>query len=150
MYQTVMQHVGTQAIFLAAASVCDHRPRDYHAQKLKKTSCSNEAIELEGNPDIVADVGKLTKRPFVVGFAAETDNMLAYAKSKLHYKNLDMIVANQVGQPGQGFASDENAATVLWRHDQQPFAKMPKSQLAWHIIELVANRYERNNSIKNS
>jgi phosphopantothenoylcysteine decarboxylase/phosphopantothenate--cysteine ligase len=80
----------------------------------------------------------LSKRPFIVGFAAETHALLEQAKAKLKNKNLDMIIANEISQPGIGMGSDENSVTVLWKDQHQDFPRMSKQKLARELVALVA------------
>ncbi len=135
MHKAVMQHLSGIDIFIAAAAVSDYRPVHYSEQKIKKSNLDSLQLLLERNPDIVKDVAASAMRPAcVVGFAAETENMLENALSKLQHKNLDFIVANQVGE-GQGIESDENAAVLLNRQGVvAEFALMPKRQLAAQLI----------------
>ncbi len=137
MFDAVMHNISACDIFLSVAAVADYRCKQSASQKIPKDAMPKQ-IELERNPDIVASVAKLNQRPVVVGFAAETENVLANAKAKLKNKNLDMIIANQVGQSDSGMGSDENAATVLWGEQQKEFPRMTKQKLARELIELVA------------
>jgi len=126
-------------LFIAAAAVADYRPAIVVDQKIKKSDAAM-TIELVRCPDILASVAALENPPFTVGFAAETDSVIEYARGKLIAKKLDLIVANKVG-PDCGFDSDDNAATVLWSDGEQSFAKTSKIELARHIIELAADRF---------
>lgn len=138
MYQAVMQEVADCDIFIGAAAVSDYRPATSYLQKIKKDR-PNITLELERNVDILTEVAMLVKRPLVVGFAAETENLLANARKKLESKKLDMIVANQVGEE-LGFNKDENSATVLCKNlDQVEFANTSKAKLAKQIIEYINN-----------
>ncbi len=151
MYDAVMAHVGTCDIFIGVAAVADYKPVSAANQKIKKSGVpSNRSltIELIENPDIIASVARHDPRPFTVGFAAETTDVLAYARKKLFTKNLDMIVANDVSASEGGFNSEDNATTVLWRNPDEPQATpseevMPltsKTNVARRIIELIAQR----------
>ncbi|MEH6580692.1 MAG: bifunctional phosphopantothenoylcysteine decarboxylase/phosphopantothenate--cysteine ligase CoaBC [Halioglobus sp.] len=126
-------------IFIACAAVADYRPASIESQKIKKGP-EQLAIELVRNPDIVATVAASETRPFTVGFAAETNDVLSYAREKMTKKNLDMIIANDVSIEGTGFNSDENEATVLWSDGEQHLARASKSAIAGQIIGLVAGR----------
>ena len=97
-------------------------------------------IELVRCPDILASVAALDDAPFTVGFAAETENVDAYARAKLENKKLDMIIANQVG-PDRGFDRDDNAVSVFWGDGERRFPSAAKSDLANGLVELVADRY---------
>ncbi|MDP6264796.1 MAG: phosphopantothenoylcysteine decarboxylase, partial [Pseudomonadales bacterium] len=124
------------------AAVADFRPAHPVEQKIKKGQGSNEtlSIELIENPDIIATVAELDPKPFTVGFAAETDNLIEYAKAKLISKRLDMIVANDVSDSSIGFNSDENKTTVIWDSDQKVIPQMSKHNVAREVIELIAAR----------
>jgi phosphopantothenoylcysteine decarboxylase / phosphopantothenate---cysteine ligase len=143
LYQKVMQEVPSCDIFISAAAVADYKPAITRNQKLKKES-DTLTLELERNRDILAEVADLKRRPYVVGFAAETENLLQNARQKLKSKNLDMIVANQVGD-GVGFYEDENAAIILSKNsdDQVDISKTTKSNLAKKIIEFIAKRLDK-------
>ncbi|WP_373332044.1 bifunctional phosphopantothenoylcysteine decarboxylase/phosphopantothenate--cysteine ligase CoaBC [Thiopseudomonas alkaliphila] len=128
-------------IFIAAAAVADYRPATIAEQKLKKDPLAEEGmqIELVRNPDVLATIAKRADRPFCVGFAAETENLLAYASSKLQHKNLDLIVANDVANQSIGFNSDENAITIIDRNQQQRhFAQASKQKIAAQLIDFIA------------
>ncbi len=128
-------------IFIACAAVADYRPAEVSDRKIKK-STDAMSLDLVRNPDIVTAVAASEFRPFTVGFAAETDNVVDYARDKLERKGLDMIVANDVSDPGIGFGSDENAATVLWAGGQAALARAGKGTIARRVIELIAGRLE--------
>ena len=140
MAQAVLREIPGTDLFIAAAAVADYRPRTTTAQKLKKTA---EALTLElvRNPDILAQVAALQPRPFVVGFAAETENLHAHALEKMQRKNLDMIAANDVSG-GRAFGTEDNALTVLWPGGEHRFAEQPKPALARALIGLIAERME--------
>jgi len=111
MYAAVHRHIAEADVFIAAAAVADFQPVTVAKHKIKKQGVSVK-LELEPAPDIVKSVADMAKRPFVVGFAAETDNVEDNARSKLKRKKLDMIAANQVGD-GIAFDCDDNALTCL-------------------------------------
>ena len=139
MHAAVHANVADAEIFIAAAAVADYRPRQAAQQKIKKRD-ETMSIDLERCPDILASVAALPEAPFTVGFAAETENLLDYARGKLENKNLDMIVANQVGD-NRGFDRDDNAATALWSDGQQSFPSAAKTELARQLVTLVCRRY---------
>ena len=101
-------------------------------------------IELKPTIDIVASVAALKNKPFTVGFAAETQNVIGYAQGKLEKKKLDMIVANDVSVEGIGFNSDDNAVIVISPNNQTELPKASKQQLARNIVALIAQ--QRNNT----
>ena len=137
MLDACLREVGDADLFIAAAAVADYRPRAVAAQKIKKSGAAL-TIELEPNPDIVATVAALEKRPFVVGFAAETENLLDNARDKLTRKRLDLVIANDVSAPGIGFGSDENQVLIVAPHGTLRPPRLPKGQLARLLIEQIA------------
>ncbi|WP_404376690.1 bifunctional phosphopantothenoylcysteine decarboxylase/phosphopantothenate--cysteine ligase CoaBC [Vreelandella aquamarina] len=142
MHAAALELAPQAALFIGCAAVADYRAASAAEHKLKKTDDQDTlTLTLVKNPDIIADVAALPEgqRPFVVGFAAETQDVERYAQDKLARKGLDMIVANDVSQQGLGFGSDDNAALLLWRtptHTEQLVAPpQPKTQLAALIIQ---------------
>jgi phosphopantothenoylcysteine decarboxylase / phosphopantothenate---cysteine ligase len=129
-------------LFIASAAVADYRPEQCAASKLKKTTDGNDGMTLTmvRNPDILATLASQQARPWCVGFAAETDNLLDYARDKLSRKNLDLIVANDVSQPNIGFNSDDNAVTLIDRQLRQiELPRASKQKLAQKIIAHIAS-----------
>lgn len=140
MYDAAMMTMGSSQIFIACAAVADYRPQQCAVQKIKKAN-DTMSIELIRNPDIVSAVANHPQRPFTVGFAAETQNLLRYARDKLTRKNLDMIIANDVSNAAIGFNADDNAVTAVWRKGEQKIEQMSKAQLARQLMSLFAQRY---------
>ncbi len=128
-------------IFIAAAAVADYQPQQVSENKIKKSEV-NISIDLVKSPDTLALISALPKRPFCVGFAAETEKVKEYARAKLSRKKLDMIVANKVGD-NLGFDCDENSVVVLWRTGEKTFPTTAKSSLAVELIELVGEHYKK-------
>ncbi|MEM8715561.1 MAG: bifunctional phosphopantothenoylcysteine decarboxylase/phosphopantothenate--cysteine ligase CoaBC, partial [Cyanobacteria bacterium P01_G01_bin.4] len=126
-------------VFIACAAVADYRPANCEEQKIKKSS-EEISLVLTRNPDIVATVAASENRPFTVGFAAETQDLVTNARSKLERKALDMVVANDVSSRDIGFNSDCNAAVVIWPGGERSLEKMGKSALAREVITLIASR----------
>jgi phosphopantothenoylcysteine decarboxylase/phosphopantothenate--cysteine ligase len=126
-------------IFIGSAAVSDYRAREIAEHKIKKTS-ADLVLHLARTPDILATVAAGTQRPFVVGFAAETQDVEANALKKLAGKNLDMIAANQVGE-GLAFDCDDNALTVYWRDGKRELARAPKCRLAGALVDVIAERF---------
>ncbi|MFI4957286.1 MAG: bifunctional phosphopantothenoylcysteine decarboxylase/phosphopantothenate--cysteine ligase CoaBC [Gammaproteobacteria bacterium] len=143
MQDAVMRYVHDQDIFIAAAAVGDYRTETISTQKIKKTN-SPLSITLVPNPDILKAVSALPKRPFCVGFAAETEALLKNAASKLASKNLDMICVNDVSDQTIGFGSDENALTVMTPTLESHLPKQPKHMLAKKLLQLISveSQYE--------
>jgi len=129
-------------IYIGAAAVSDYTPRQVAPQKLKKTADSQSlVIDLVRTPDILAEVATQTQSlKLVVGFAAETHDVEKYARGKLVDKRLDLVIANQVGQGTGGFESDDNAATAYWQGGEQVFPATSKTELATHLLALIAQR----------
>lgn len=145
MRAAVQQAVANVDIFIAAAAVADYRPAEVFASKRKK-SADGWSLELVANPDIVAEVAAADVRPFVVGFAAETDDLERHARGKLERKRLDMIAANLVGRAGCGFESDANALTVFWPGGAEEIALCDKRQAAARLVALIAQRIKARDS----
>ena len=124
-------------IFIACAAVADYRPAKTEQQKIKKGP-EHLSIELTRNPDIVASVSASDPRPFTVGFAAETNDVVAYAKGKMERKGLDMIVANDVSGSETGFNSDDNEVIVVWPGGEELLERAGKPTIARQIIARVA------------
>ena len=139
MYAATHEAIDGADIFIAAAAVADYRPADVAEQKIKK---NDEAMTLELTrcPDILASVAALDAAPYTMGFAAETENLVEFARGKLEKKKLDMIVANRVGRDA-GFDRDDNAATVLWRGGEKNYPTSSKVDLARQLIELAAEHF---------
>ena len=137
MRDEVLKHFETVDCVIMSAAVADYRVKNPSAQKIKK---SDEILTLElvKNPDILKELGTLKKSQVLVGFAAETQNILEYANKKLVEKNLDFIVANDVTAKGAGFGVSTNIASIIWRNGTvESFSKMSKADLAEKIVERV-------------
>lgn len=139
MHAAVMAHAQQHDIFIGCAAVADYRPDVVAEQKIKKTEQSDTlCITMVKNPDIVASVAALTeRRPFTVGFAAETQDVEKYALGKLTKKKLDMICANDVSITGQGFDSNDNALMVYWSNGQHALPLSSKRELAQALMLLI-------------
>lgn len=127
-------------IFIATAAVADYRVAEVAEHKIKKAG-DELAVALVKNPDIVATIAQQQSRPFMVGFAAETQNVEAYATQKLIDKKLDMIACNDVSRSDIGFASDENAMTVFfaekYRMNKRDLEKAAKQEIAQQLVEAI-------------
>lgn len=146
MYDAIVPTAQNFDIYIGAAAVADYRPAVVQAQKIKKQG-GESAIMLQRNPDIIASVAALDNKPFVVGFAAETEDLENYALSKMQAKNLDMIAANWVGKDQGGFDSDLNALKVFWRDGQMTLPLTDKQHLAEQLVALIAARLDEKNTI---
>lgn len=127
-------------LFIAAAAVADYRPAQIAAQKIKKGESDTLTLTLVKNPDIVASIAALNPKPFTIGFAAESENLLEYARAKLQRKNLDLIVANNISDSKIGFNSDDNAVTVMDNNSTIELSQRSKHQLARDLIALFAQK----------
>jgi phosphopantothenoylcysteine decarboxylase/phosphopantothenate--cysteine ligase len=139
MLVAVQREVAGADIFISTAAVADYRPAAPAAQKIKKTASTLD-IEVERTVDILATVAAAASRPFVVGFAAETENVEQHARGKLLRKNLDMIAANEVGDD-KVFEKDDNALMVLWGGGRQDLGPGSKTELARELVAMIAARY---------
>jgi phosphopantothenoylcysteine decarboxylase/phosphopantothenate--cysteine ligase len=133
MYDAVMQHYESTSVIIKAAAVSDYRPLQVSQNKIKKEHSDLE-IKVTKNPDILADLGKKVKNQVLIGFSMETQHLEEYAREKLIRKNLDLIVANDLSEPGAGFAVDTNIVKMIDRNGNvENISIMTKDQLA-HII----------------
>lgn len=139
MHAKVMENISKVTTFISCAAVADYRVAEIASQKIKKDN-DHMHIALVKNQDIVADVARLENKPYVVGFAAETQKVEQYARGKLQRKNLDLIAANNVAAPGQGFNSDNNALTLYSAYDSTDIPLASKSLVASKLIALI-NKY---------
>jgi len=135
MRDAVLEKAATASIVIKAAAVADYRPVRRSASKVKKTD-QPETVELVRNPDILAELGASKGERLLVGFAAETDSLLENAGKKLKEKNLDMVVANDVGQAGAGFNVDTNIVRLLYREGRvEDLPLMEKDEVANVILD---------------
>jgi len=132
MYAEVMQRVNNCDVFVAAAAVADYCISEYSQHKIKKTS-GDLVITLQRNPDILAAVGKLASRPLIVGFAAETEELIQRAQQKLESKNCDFIIANDVSG-SQVMGQDSAAVSLISANFKRDYAAMEKLDLALKIL----------------
>ena len=138
MRAAVLKEFDSVDAVIMSAAVADYRVKNPAAQKIKK-SADTLTLELVKNPDILKELGGLKKSQVLVGFAAETQNVLDYASKKLVEKNLDFIVANDVTAAGAGFGVETNIASIIRRGGQvENFPKMSKTELAEKIVKRVA------------
>ena len=133
-------------VYIGAAAVADFAPAQAAGSKIKKRPGEDTlTLDLVRTRDILADIAAHALRPrLVVGFAAETDHVEAYARGKLENKRLDLIAANRVGVAGSGFESDDNALTVYAADgDARVLGPAPKTELADALLDLIAQRLQR-------
>ncbi len=139
LHREALKRAPSSEIFIAAAAVADYRPAEVASGKIKKNNASM-SLDLVRSPDVLASVAALDDRPYTVGFAAETDNVVDNARSKLQKKDLDMIVANEVGG-GKAFGTDDNAVHAIWPGGDREWARSSKRVIAAGLVDLIAERY---------
>lgn len=145
MQQAVMAQAAQQQIFIGTAAVADYRAAEISAEKIKKQG-DEVTFKMVKNPDIVAGVAAMQEnRPYVVGFAAETENVEEYARQKRVKKNLDLICANDVSKAGQGFNSDANALHLFWQEGEKVLPLSDKSLLGQQLIDEIVSLYDEKN-----
>ncbi|HDS05612.1 MAG TPA: bifunctional phosphopantothenoylcysteine decarboxylase/phosphopantothenate--cysteine ligase CoaBC [Deltaproteobacteria bacterium] len=137
MHKAVIENYKKAKIIIKAAAVADYRPKECSKEKIKKTS-KQMTIILEKNPDIIEEIGKNKGSRILVGFAMETQNLLANAKEKLKAKNMDFIIANNLCQEGAGFQTDTNVITIIDKKGKtENLSKMTKIEAADKILDRV-------------
>jgi phosphopantothenoylcysteine decarboxylase/phosphopantothenate--cysteine ligase len=137
MYKAVVDNYKKSTVIIKAAAVADYRPKVFAREKIKKDD-KPRSIQLERNPDIIAEIGQNKKNIILVGFAMETKDLLVNAREKLKNKNMDLIVANSLREEGAGFQTDTNKITILDREgDVQSLPVMTKIEAAEKILERV-------------
>ena len=143
MYEHVMAQIDKQDMMIGAAAVGDYRCETICDQKIQRTD-ERMSLTFVRNPDIIAEVAALKHRPFMVGFAAQTNDVINKAREKLIRKRLDMIIANQVGYPDIGFNGDDNEVTLLWgNHGEKALPPGRKTQLARSIIDIIVEHMNK-------
>ena len=146
MHQAALDSLITTDIFIACAAVADYRAEEIHSEKMKKKADTDSiTLTLVKNPDIIADVASAKDRPFCVGFAAETNDVEAYALGKLQRKNLDLIAANDVSVSNQGFNSDNNALTVFSKDSRFDIPLSSKKEVAIQLLKVVSEQFHKKN-----
>ena len=144
MCQAALKSAVENQIFIGCAAVADYRLAEVSAQKIKKSG-EELSLKLIRNPDIISAVAHLSEnRPFTVGFAAETQNLVDYAQDKLQRKNLDMICANDVSG-GQAFNTDENMLQLFWKTGGKTLSLKSKTDLARELATEIVARYRQIN-----
>ena len=137
MHEAVMSHVGQQSVFIAVAAVADWRVAEVSSQKIKKQDSSTPSLQFETNPDILASVAALPSPPFCVGFAAESEDLLAHGAAKRERKNIPLLVGN-IGH--QTFGKDENEIVIFDVHGHQSLPRASKDSLAVTLIAEITRR----------
>ncbi len=141
MHAAALSAIHGADVFISVAAVADYRVEQIADEKIKKKD-DEMTLSLVRNPDILASIASIPDGPFCVGFAAETEHVEKYARGKLVKKRLDLIAANQVGQPDNPvFGSDTNSLDVYWPNDgHQHIAPAPKKQVAAELLDIIAER----------
>lgn len=142
MHQAVLEYAPKHDIFISVAAVADYAMLDIADEKIKKQADSL-TLTLVKNKDIITDVASQKERPFVVGFAAETQELDKHAKDKLHRKKLDMLVGNLVSATGLGFGAENNSVTVFYGEQQKHFSHRPKTELASALLVEINQQYRQ-------
>lgn len=138
MLEACMEAYGDMDVVIKAAAVADYRPRDVADQKIKKKTDDALTVVMDKNPDILKELGARKAHQILVGFAAETQNLLDNAREKIVKKNLDMIVANDVTAAGAGFNSDTNIVKFLFPNGEvRSLEQMAKTQVANILLDTV-------------
>ncbi len=138
MFQAVMDNLSDATVFVGAAAVADYRPINVADLKIKKTNQDILTLELEKTPDILSNVSSNRHNGLlVVGFAAETNDVVNYAKSKMEKKRLDMVIANDITKKGAGFNTDTNIATIITGENAIDLPLMSKRNLANEILDEI-------------
>jgi len=138
MYAACQAQVTGCDLFIGAAAIADFRPENIAPQKLKKGTADTMTLELVKNPDIIASIAALPNKPYTVGFAAESEQLVQYAQAKLLNKRLDLVIANDISAANIGFNSDDNAVTLIYPEGTQTLNQRSKQQLARELIALIA------------
>lgn len=137
MYNEFLKYYDNADIVIKAAAVADYKAKEYSTQKIKKKSDDLEIL-FERDTDILMTLGQKKKNQILVGFAAESENLIENAKSKIQRKNLDYIVANDISSKDTGFASNDNKVTIISK-DGEMFSleKMSKKRVARHLFDII-------------
>lgn len=145
----VLERAQEATVVIKAAAVADYRPMVRADGKLKKEGQESWAVELEKTPDILAALGQMRMDALLVGFAAETDDLVGNARKKLEQKNVDLIVANDVSRVDAGFEVDTNAVRLMFRDgSEEELAVMPKSEVANTLLDRIKTLRERKPTMK--
>lgn len=140
MLQAILKEYDTADIVVKTAAVADYRPKETFSRKMKKQP-GDSSIELERTTDILLTLGERKQHQLLIGFAAETNDVINYAKGKLEKKNADYIVANDVSKTDRGFGTDRNTVTLVGNNDYQVnFSQLPKEELALKLFETILKR----------
>jgi phosphopantothenoylcysteine decarboxylase/phosphopantothenate--cysteine ligase len=147
MYDAVMHHISGMDVYIGTAAVSDYSPAKASDSKIKKDGSSSPIVlELKENQDILKSVSELEQRPYVVGFAAETNDLIKNAEKKLSNKNLDLIIANDVSNKDIGFDSDDNEVTLITEKEKHLIERQNKRKVSKKIIDFISGRINDQNN----
>ncbi len=147
MYDAVMHHISGMDVYIGTAAVSDYSPAKASDSKIKKDGSSSPMVlELKENQDILKSVSELEQRPYVVGFAAETNDLIKNAEKKLSNKNLDLIIANDVSNKDIGFDSDDNEVTLITEKEKHLIERQNKRKVSKKIIDFISGRINDQNN----
>ena len=147
MYDAVMHHISGMDVYIGTAAVSDYSPAKASDSKIKKDGSSSPMVlELKENQDILKSVSDLEQRPYVVGFAAETNDLIKNAEKKLSNKNLDLIIANDVSNKEIGFDSDDNEVTLITEKEKYLIERQNKRKVSKKIIDFISGRINDQNN----
>ena len=139
MYEAVMHHISGMDVYIGTAAVSDYSPAKASDSKIKKDGSSSPMVlELKENQDILKSVSELEQRPYVVGFAAETNDLIKNAEKKLSNKNLDLIIANDISNKDIGFDSDDNEVTLITEKEKHLIERQNKRKVSKKIIDFIS------------
>ena len=147
MFDAVMHHISGMDVYIGTAAVSDYSPAKASDSKIKKDGSSSPMfLELKENQDILKSVSELEQRPYVVGFAAETNDLIKNAEKKLSTKNLDLIIANDVSNKEIGFDSDDNEVTLITEKEKYLIERQNKRKVSKKIIDFISRRINDQNN----
>ena len=147
MYDAVMHHISGMDVYIGTAAVSDYSPAKARDSKIKKDGSNSPVVlELKENQDILKSVSELEQRPYVVGFAAETNDLIKNAEKKLSNKNLDLIIANDVSNKEIGFDSDDNEVTLITEKEKYLIERQNKRKVSKKIIDFISGRINDQNN----
>ena len=143
MYDAIIDNFDENQVIIKSAAVADYKPKNYSDKKIKKSN-DDLRIELDRNKDIAYELGKIKKNKILVGFAAETNDLIENAKGKISKKNLDFIVANDLTESGAGFGTDTNIVKIIDKDGNiAKYPQMKKDEVADVILDKVKSLLEK-------
>lgn len=143
MYNAIIDNFDENQVIIKSAAVADYKPKTYSDKKIKKSN-DDLVIELDRNKDIAYELGKIKKDKILVGFAAETNDLIENAKGKVNKKNLDFIVANDLTEEGAGFGTDTNIVKIIDKEGNiNKYPQMKKDEVANVILDKVKSLLEK-------